>query len=130
MSLKQKHALVTGASRGIGRGIALKLAEEGVKVGVHYYRNESAAKDTLKEVRKCGSDGFLVQANVCRPDEITHMFSEVRTQFGKLEIFVSNARPEAAEFFQPPMDITLKQWDAASDSQGKHSLSQSARRVH
>ena len=47
------------------------------------------------------------------------MFSEVRTQFGKLEIFVSNARPEAAEFFQPPMDITLKQWDAASDSQGK-----------
>jgi NAD(P)-dependent dehydrogenase (short-subunit alcohol dehydrogenase family) len=47
------------------------------------------------------------------------MFTEVRTKFGKLEIFVSNARPEAAEFFQPPMDITLKQWDAASDSQGK-----------
>ncbi|PYT28106.1 MAG: short-chain dehydrogenase, partial [Acidobacteria bacterium] len=44
------------------------------------------------------------------------MFTEVRTQFGELEIFVSNARPEAAEFFQPPMDITLKQWDAASDS--------------
>jgi len=47
MALKQKHALVTGGSRGIGRGIALKLAENGVKVGVHYYRNESAAKDTL-----------------------------------------------------------------------------------
>ncbi len=119
MSLKQKHALVTGGSRGIGRGIALKLAEEGAKIAVHYYRNESAAKDTLAEVRKRGSDGFVVQADVCRPDEITRMFSEVRTQFGKLEIFVSSARPEAAEFFQPPMDITLKQWDAASDSQGK-----------
>ena len=66
MSLKQKHALVTGGSRGIGRGIALKLAESGAKVGVHYYRNEAAAKDTLEEIRKRGSDGFLVQANVLR----------------------------------------------------------------
>jgi hypothetical protein len=47
------------------------------------------------------------------------MLTEVRAKFEKLEIFVSNARPEAAEFFQPPMDITLKQWDAASDSQDK-----------
>ena len=47
------------------------------------------------------------------------MFGEVKTQFGKLDIFVSNARPEAAEFFQGPLDITLKQWDAAFDSQAK-----------
>jgi len=119
MSLDQKHALITGASRGIGRGIALKLAEEGVKVGIHYYRNESAAKNTLEAVRKRGSDGFVVQADVCRPEEITRIFDAVRAQFGKLDIFVSNARPEAAEFFQPPMDITLKQWDAALDSQAK-----------
>jgi NAD(P)-dependent dehydrogenase (short-subunit alcohol dehydrogenase family) len=52
MSLDQKHALITGASRGIGRGIALKLAENGVKVGVHYFRNESAAKDALEAVRR------------------------------------------------------------------------------
>jgi NAD(P)-dependent dehydrogenase (short-subunit alcohol dehydrogenase family) len=119
MSLKQKHALITGGSRGIGRGIALKLAEKGVKVGVHYYRNESAAKDTLEEVRKRGSDGFVVQANVCRAEEITRMFGEVKKQFGKLEILVSNARPEATEFFQGPMDITLNQWDTAFDSQAK-----------
>ena len=119
MSLKQKHALVTGGSRGIGRGIALKLAESGAKVGVHYYRNEGAAKDTLEEIRKRGSDGFLVQANVCRTEEITRMLGEVKTRFGKLDILVSNARPEAAEFFTGPMDITLKQWDAAFDSQAK-----------
>ena len=119
MSLDQKHALITGSSRGIGRGIALKLAETGVKVGVHYYRNESAAKETLEAVRKRGSDGFVVQADVCRPEEITRMFQAVKTQFGTLEIFVSNARPEAAEFFQPPLDITLQQWDAAFDSQAK-----------
>jgi enoyl-[acyl-carrier protein] reductase III len=47
------------------------------------------------------------------------MFQAVKAQFGKLDIFVSNARPEAAEFFVPPMDITLEQWDRASDSQAK-----------
>jgi enoyl-[acyl-carrier protein] reductase III len=119
MSQHERHALITGASRGIGRGIAIKLAENGIKVAIHYYRNESAAKDTLEAVRKLGSDGFVVQADVCRPEEITRMFRAVKTQFGKLEIFVSNARPEASEFFQPPMDITLQQWDAASDSQAK-----------
>jgi enoyl-[acyl-carrier protein] reductase III len=70
-------------------------------------------------VRKRGSDGFLVRADVCRPDEITEMFQETRTQFGGLDIFVSNARPEASEFFQGPMDITLRQLDTAFDSQAK-----------
>jgi NAD(P)-dependent dehydrogenase (short-subunit alcohol dehydrogenase family) len=119
LSLNGKHALITGGSRGIGRGIALKLAEIGVKIGVHYYQNESAASDTLAEVRKRGSDGFIVQADVCRPEQITRMFGDVRAKFGKLDIFVSNARPEASAFFQPPMDITLEQWDAAFDSQAK-----------
>jgi NAD(P)-dependent dehydrogenase (short-subunit alcohol dehydrogenase family) len=119
MSLAQKRALITGASRGIGRGIALKLADSGVKIGVHYFRNESAAKETLAEIRKRGSDGFLLQADVCRVEEITRMFAEVKSNFGGLDIFVSNARPEASEFFQGPMDITLRQWDTAFDSQAK-----------
>src|SRR5258705_5447418 len=85
------------ASRGIGRGIALKLAEQGVKIAVHYYRNESAANDTLSEIRKRGSDGFIVQADVCRMEEITRMIGEVKKQFGKLDILVCNARPEASE---------------------------------
>ena len=119
MSLNEKHALITGASRGIGRGIALKLADSGVKVAVHYYQNETSANDTLAEVRRRGSDGFTVQADVCRPEEISRMFSNVKTSFGKLDIFVCNARPEAVHFFQSPMDITLEQWAAAFDSQAK-----------
>ena len=119
MSLKGKCALITGSSRGIGRGIALKLAENGVKIAVHYYQNESAANATLAEVRKRGSDGLVVQADVSRPEQITGMFRKVGEQFGKLDFFVSNARPEAAAFFRPPLEITLEQWDTAFDSQAK-----------
>ena len=115
----ERHALITGSSRGIGRGIALKLAEDHVKVAVHYYENEKAAKETLAQVRKRGSDGLIVQADVTRPEEIARMFQKVRADFGKLDIFVSNARPEVPTFFQPTMEITLEQWDTAFDSQAK-----------
>ena len=119
MSLDGKHALITGSSRGIGRGIALKLAEKRVKVAIHYYQNAQAANDTLAEVRKRGSDGFVVQADVLHPEQITRMFQEAKAQFGGLDIFVSNARPEVPAFFQAPMDITLEQWDTSFDSQAK-----------
>lgn len=102
MSLRAEYALVTGGSRGIGRGIALKLAAEGVKVGVHYYRNEKAAKETLTGVRQSGSDGVVVQADVTQADEVSRLFDQIRKHFGQLDIFVSNARPEAPEFFAPP----------------------------
>jgi NAD(P)-dependent dehydrogenase (short-subunit alcohol dehydrogenase family) len=119
MSLQGKLALITGSSRGIGRGIALKLADQGVKVAVHYFRNAQAANDTLAEIRKRGSEGIVVQADVSRPKEITAMLGSVKAKFGALDIFVSNARPEVPAFFQAPMDITLEQWDAAFDSQAK-----------
>jgi enoyl-[acyl-carrier protein] reductase III len=95
------------------------LAADNVNVAVHYYQNQAAAKDTLDEIRKLGSDGFVVQADVLRPEEIEALFNRVKTEFGKLDIFVSNARPEAPTFFYPPLDVTLEQWDTAFDSQGK-----------
>jgi len=119
MSFQGKNALITGSSRGIGRGIALKLAEKGARVAVHYYRNREAAEMTLAKIRELGSSGFLVQADVCRPDEVRGIFEKVRTEFGSLDIFVSNARTEAPTFYQAPMEITLSQWDTAVDSQAK-----------
>ncbi len=119
MSLDNKHALITGSSRGIGRGIALALAERGVKVAVHYYQNAAAANETLAQVRARGSDGFVVQADVAHPEAISRMFNQVRSEFGTLDIFVSNARPELPAFFQPPLEITLQQWDMAFDTQAK-----------
>jgi enoyl-[acyl-carrier protein] reductase III len=117
MSLDGKFALVTGSSRGIGRGIALKLAERGARVAVHYVRNEQAARDVLSLVRARGSDGFLVQADVCVPEEIHRMFYRVQNEFGALDIFVSNARPEMASFYQPPAELTLAGWSSAMTSQ-------------
>ena len=119
MSLEGKCALITGSSRGIGRGIAIKLADERVNVAVHYFQNEAAANETLQEVRKRGAEGFTVQADVIDPDQISRMFAEVKSEFGKLDIFISNARPEVPAFFQAPMEISLDQWDAAFDSQAK-----------
>jgi NAD(P)-dependent dehydrogenase (short-subunit alcohol dehydrogenase family) len=114
-----RKALITGSSRGIGKGIALKLATQGVDVAVHYYRNRKAAEDTLAEVRRSGADGFILQADVSNPADMTRMFAQVRERFGELDIFVANARPEASEFFYPPFEITPEQWDAAFDSQVK-----------
>jgi NAD(P)-dependent dehydrogenase (short-subunit alcohol dehydrogenase family) len=128
MSFNGKHALITGSSRGIGRGIALKLAELGTRVAIHYYQNEAAANDTLAKVRERGADGFIVQADVSQPDDIRHLFRTVEAQFGKLDIFVSNARPEVPTFFYPTMEITLEQWDMAFDSQAKAFLIQGAPR--
>src|SRR5260370_26444618 len=117
MSVKGKHALITGASRGIGRGIALKLAENGVKIAIHYYRNADAANDTLAKVRERGSTGFIVRADVNAPEEIRQMMNQVKREFGALDFFVSNARPEIPGFYKPPLEINVEQWQLAINSQ-------------
>src|SRR2546426_7826297 len=119
MTLKGKYALVTGGSRGIGRGIVLKLAQSGAKVAVHYYQKEDQAKATLEKLRAAGTDGFLVQADVCKPEEIRRMFAHVKSEFGALDIFVNNARPEVPTFYDGPMTISLDMFDFAMDSQAK-----------
>src|SRR2546425_7869383 len=119
MTITGRHALVTGSSRGIGRGIALKLAEQGVHVAVNYVRDEASAKATLDQVRARGSDGFIVQADVCEPAQIERMFTRVRAEFGSLDIFVANARTDIGTFYEAPMSISLDQWKTAMDSQAQ-----------
>ena len=119
MTITARHALVTGGSRGIGRGIALKLADHGVHVASIYLKDEASAKATLEQVRSRGADGFTVQADVSQPVQVERLFGRVRSEFGSLDIFVANARPEVGAFYQPPMSIGLDQWDAAMSSQAK-----------
>jgi NAD(P)-dependent dehydrogenase (short-subunit alcohol dehydrogenase family) len=73
----------------------------------------------LAQVQACDSDEFIIQADVSKPEDIRHMFNTVQAEFGSLDIFVGNARPEVPNFFYPPMEITLQQWDIAFDSQAR-----------
>lgn len=118
LTIGRETALITGSSRGIGRGIALKLAECGLKrIGVHYFKNKEAAEETATKLREKGAEPLLLKADVTRPDEIHRMFRDIEASFGRLDIFVSNARPDVEHFYQPVMQIPLENWHTAIDSQ-------------
>jgi NAD(P)-dependent dehydrogenase (short-subunit alcohol dehydrogenase family) len=117
MRFSMKKALVTGSSRGIGRGIALKLASEGATVALHCLHNKEAAEATLRTIRENGGDGVITHGDVTNPDEVRRIVRQAAEELGGLDVFVNNARPELSEFFAPPGDITLDQWNAALASQ-------------
>ena len=119
MWLEGTSALVTGASRGIGRGIALKLAESGArKICINYLSQEQAANDTLAAVRRAGADGFICRADVNDPAQIQGMYDRVKAEFGTLDVMVSNARVDLGTgFYQSPLDIPLDKFELAFDSQ-------------
>ncbi|HEV8439718.1 MAG TPA: SDR family oxidoreductase [Methylomirabilota bacterium] len=116
--LKWKSAFVTGSSRGIGRGIVLKLAESGVKrIAINYLENDPAAKETQQKLKERGADGVLIKGDVGKTDVLKEMFANVKSEFGGLDIFVHNARPSPAVFYQTPLEITEAGWRAAFETQ-------------
>ncbi len=91
MSLQGKVALVTGASRGIGRAIALRLAKDGAAVTVNYAGRADQAREVVDAVKKAGGHAMAVQADVSRSGEVEHLFNVTLGQFGRLDILVNNA---------------------------------------
>jgi 3-oxoacyl-[acyl-carrier protein] reductase len=89
--LKGKVALVTGASRGIGKAIALELAKNGAKVAVNYAGNEEKAKEVVAEIIALGSEAIAIKADVASSEETANMVKETIARFGSLEILVNNA---------------------------------------
>src|SRR5438552_15323315 len=91
MKLKGRTALVTGGSRGIGRAVALALAEEGADVAVNYVSSETAARDVVDHVQKMGRKAVLAQADVSDYPDTFRMAQEILREFGHLDILVNNA---------------------------------------
>jgi acetoacetyl-CoA reductase/3-oxoacyl-[acyl-carrier protein] reductase len=89
--LEGKTALVTGASRGIGKAIALELAREGAKVAINYQSNDAKAQEVADEIAKFGGTCVLAKANIADPQEARAMVKRVASQFGRLDVLVNNA---------------------------------------
>jgi NAD(P)-dependent dehydrogenase (short-subunit alcohol dehydrogenase family) len=97
-----KVALITGASRGIGRALALRLAARGTKVIVNYKQNDDLAGEVVSEIERLGGSGMAVRADLESLEEIEAMFDQVQEHFGRLDFFVSNA---SASNFHHFMDL-------------------------
>lgn len=91
MILEGKKALVTGASRGIGREVALELARQGADVAVNFAGSEAKAKEVVDEIKALGRKAFSVQCDVANSESVTGMIKEVIEQFGRVDILVNNA---------------------------------------
>ena len=90
-SLKDKVAIVTGASRGLGRAIAWEFAQHGAKVVVNYYQSKDPADALVKEIKDMGGEAIAVHAGVAHPDECQALIETSVKEFGGLDILVNNA---------------------------------------
>ena len=112
MKLKDKIALVTGSSRGVGRAVALGFAKEGANVVVNYTSNENAANEVVETIQSMGSKAIAVKADVAQKAEAENLVNSAIDTFGRLDILVNNAG-----FTRPAMMIkmTEDQWDQVVD---------------
>jgi len=108
MKLKDKIALVTGSSRGVGRAVALGFAKQGANVIVNYTSNENAASEVVSEIQSMGGKAISVKADVAQKPEAENLVNSAIDEFGRLDILVNNAG-----FTRPAMMIkmTEDQWD-------------------
>lgn len=108
MQFKDKIVVVTGASRGIGKAIALHFAREGADVVINFVRNENQAREVADAIEALGRRALLVRANVGKIEGITTLFDTLESEWGGLDIFVSNA---ASGFNRPALQQRPEGWD-------------------
>jgi 3-oxoacyl-[acyl-carrier protein] reductase len=114
MLLQGQAALVTGASRGIGKEIAFELARNGCKIAVNYYNDPAPFVDaTVSEIRALGADVLPIEADIRSSDQVSAMFGRVIGRFGRLDILVNNA---GVQTWKPLLDVTEEEWDLVIDT--------------
>jgi NAD(P)-dependent dehydrogenase (short-subunit alcohol dehydrogenase family) len=126
--LKNRVAIVTGASRGIGRAIAIGLAREGASVVVNYVSKPAAAEEVVNEIRAAGGHAVAVQADIKDLTQHERLIAAAREHFGRIDILVNNA---AMTRSQPFFDATVEAWDETMgvNLKGIYFLSQAIARV-
>jgi len=110
--LKGQKAIVTGASSGIGKAIAIALGHAGADVCVNYVAGEDKALAVVEELKRCGSRGMAVQADVSDEAQVRDMFGAVRHEFGAVDILINNAGLQKDAPFH---EMTLDQWNTVID---------------
>ena len=113
LPLKSKTAVVTGASKGVGKGIALELARAGANVAVNYNTDAAGADATVAEIRGIGRESFAIQADVGIAADVDRLFSEALAKFARLDILVNNA---GVQTWKPLLDLTEPEWDRTIDT--------------
>lgn len=116
IDLSGNVALVTGGSRGIGRAIAIRLAEAGADVALNYVSSRSAAMETAEAIQALGRKVAVIKADISEQDDIEAMVEFVAERFGRLDILVSNA---ASGGFRPLLSTTAQQFEAAMNTNAR-----------
>jgi 3-oxoacyl-[acyl-carrier protein] reductase len=113
MDFTNKVAVVTGSSRGIGRAIAMQLAEGGAKVVVNYRSNKAAADQVVEEIRASGGEAISIQADVCQVDEAQALIDAAKEAFDRIDILVNNAGTTRDTLI---MRMSEEDWDVVIDT--------------
>lgn len=112
-SLEGKIVLVTGSAKGLGRAMALSLAKEGAVVVVHYRSSRKEADATLAEVKRFSPKSILVHGDVASETEVSGMFKQIKSKFGRLDILINNV----GDFiFKPISETSLEEFSSVIDS--------------
>src|SRR5690606_21126236 len=124
--LAGKCALVTGATRGFGRAIALRLAAEGATVVVNFRRSKSEAQQVAAEIEAMGGEALVLRADVGKPESLDEMFEAIGVELGRLDIVVANA---AFGVPGPVLEATTKHWDVTLAASARSLLDMAQRAV-
>ena len=108
LSLEGQVALVTGASRGIGRAVALRLAQSGAQIGVNYHNGEAQAKEVVEQIVASGGQALALQADVSDEGQVAHMFRAIMDRWQRLDILINNAGIRRDRLL---MRMSAEEWD-------------------
>ena len=113
MSLRNRVAVVTGGTRGIGRGIALRLGQEGARIAVAYRANKAAAQTTLRQLQAAGADCLAVETDITQPARAEQLIKAVADRYGRVDVLVNNV----GDFRWGTLaESSLEEWKSIFDS--------------